>query len=137
MVQIFFILSLVFVSGAHAVTALDDDFFGPSGPNNTNGGLQTLDPDFFRNSRGQLEKSPAGQFGCTSVWMKTPAGESSAIGSAVQSFCATSPQIKWVPNLKAWRGVPSSYNDMNQVAGYYQICCVRKTEPRRRPRVVR
>lgn len=118
------------MESSFAITALDDDFFGDTP--SSNGGVQVLDPNFFNNSRGRLENAPAGSYGCTSVWAKTPSGESGKIGSKAQAYCDGAPSVRWIPNMKAWRNVPMSYNNNNDVGGYYQICCVRKTSGSRR-----
>lgn len=116
---------------AFAIRALDDNYLAPSDPPSNSNGVEVLSPSFFDDTSGTLEKAEVGKFACTTVWARTARGEASGIGKTAQNFCGSAaPQIKWVPKMQSWTGVPKSYNNNESVGGYYQVCCVKQTGKR-------
>lgn len=122
------VIYLVAVPSAHAIRALDDNYLAPANPPSNSNGVEVLSPNFFDDTSGSLPKAEEGKFACTSVWSRTAQGESAAIGKVAQNFCGSAtPQVKWVPKMQSWTGVPQSYNNNDAVGGYFHVCCHKQT----------
>lgn len=135
MPQWFSFLLLIALWGmpTYALNALDEDFFNNQEEPSNQPGLQALNPDFFRdNLRGSLPGSQPGEFGCSVVSAKSQAVASARAAEFARAYCTGPANIRWIPRMQGWNGVPQSYNNNNFVAYYGEICCHKKDLRRRR-----
>jgi len=117
------LFSLAVPAGGDPIVTLESDYFDSENFENSPN-IQTLDPNFFRPRRGQLDRVQPDEYGCKAVRGANPTSEAGAVARVISDFCVGRYTVQWIPLA----------SKSKTSEGYTRICCTRRqNEPRRRP----